>query len=200
MTSYVPRQVADDVTRAVVGSPDLGITTVTAYLTSLWTAQPNRAAFLATLPAAFLQDLVTLVSGPDGVAAFASAVSAVPTRTVTRRVHLLTRDPGRDVTTATLGQSEVVAEGYLAQPVTLGPVAIDAQGRTTASNAADIQFGPITSGSVETVITVTHVALTLVTSDNLSRVLCVIEVAEPFGLRVGESVAIRAAALQVGVV
>ncbi|GHB52425.1 hypothetical protein GCM10010331_45020 [Streptomyces xanthochromogenes] len=199
MTSYVPRQAGDDVTRAVVGSPDFGNTTVTAYLHNLWAAQPNRTAFLGMLPKGLLQDLASMVAGPDGVAAFTSAVSAVPTRTVTRRAHLLTRDPGRDITMSTLGQGEVVADGYLAQPLTLGPVTIDAQGRTTASNAADIQFGPVTSGSVETVITVTHVALTVVTSDGQSRVLSVIEVAEPFALRVGESVAIKAGTLRVGV-
>ncbi|MDJ0463133.1 hypothetical protein [Streptomyces sp. H27-C3] len=199
MTSFIPRQVGDDVTRAIVASTEYDNATVVNYLHNLWSVRQERQAFLAALPKPFLQALVTLVSGAGGVAAFASEVAALPTRSVARYVHLLTRDPGRDVTLATLAQSEVVADGYLPQALKLGAVTIDEQGRTAVSNAVDIQFGPVTSGSVETVVSVTHVALVLKATDDKSRVLSVIELAEPFGLRVGESVSIKAAALKCGV-
>ncbi|MFI2616673.1 hypothetical protein [Streptomyces sp. NPDC018584] len=200
MTSFIPRQVGDDVTRAVVASTEYGNGTVINYLHNLWSVKKERAPFMAMLPKAFLQELVTLVSGSEGVAVFTSEVAALPARSVARYVHLLTRDPGRDVTPDTLAQSEVTADGYLPQPLKLGGVVVDEQGRTGVSNSTDIQFGPVTSGSVETVVTVTHVALSLKATDAQSRVLSVIELAEPFGLRVGESVSIKAAALTCGVV
>lgn len=200
MTSFIPRQVGDDVTRVVVASTEYGNGTVINYLHNLWSVKKERAAFMALLPKEFLQELATLVSSEGGVGTFTSEVNTLPTRTVTRYVHLLTRDPGRDVTLATLTQSEVTSEGYLPQLLKLGAVVVDEQGRTGVSNAADIQFGPVTSGSVETVVTVTHVALTLKATDDKSRVLSVIELAEPFGLRVGESVSIKAGSLVCGVV
>ncbi len=200
MTSFIPRQVGDDVTRAVTASTDYGNATVINYLHNLWSVKKERGPFMALLPKAFLQELVTLVTGSGGVSAFTSEVAALPTRSVTRYIHLLTRDPGRDVTLATLAQSEVTADGYLPQLLKLGGIVVDEQGRTGVSNAADIQFGPVTSGSVETVVSVTHVALTLKATDEQSRVISVIELAEPFGLRVGESVSIKASALTCGVV
>ncbi|WP_409238353.1 hypothetical protein [Streptomyces sp. PA5.6] len=189
----------DDVTRAVTASTDYGNATVINYLHNLWSVKKERGPFMAMLPKAFLQELVTLVTGNGGLSAFTSEVAALPTRSVTRYVHLLTRDPGRDVTLSTLAQSEVAADGYLPQLLNLGGIVVDEQGRTGVSNATEIQFGPVTSGSVETVVSVTHVALTLKATDAQSRVVSVIELAEPFGLRVGESVSIKASALTCGV-
>ncbi|MFJ2115942.1 hypothetical protein ACIOEX_29325 [Streptomyces sp. NPDC087850] len=187
-------------TRAVAASPEYGNAVVINYLHTLWAASSSRQAFMGVLPKSFLEELAALVSGAGGVAAFGAEVAAQPSRSVARYVHLLTKDPGRDVTRSTLAHSEIAAEGYLPQGVTLGAVAVDEQGRSAISNSEDIQFGPITSGSVESVITITHVALTLTAADEQSRVLCVIELAEPFGLRVGESVAIKAGSLKCGVV
>ncbi|WP_030660968.1 hypothetical protein [Streptomyces rimosus] len=196
--SYVPIQTSADLTRAMVASPDLPAT-VTDSLHTAWAARPDRASMMGRLPKGFLQELVTSASTPEGLAALRTEIEAVPDRTITRHVHLLTRDPGRTVTLATLPQSEVSADGYLPQLMDLGEAVVDDQNRATVSNLSEVTFGPLLPGPGTAVITVTHVAVTLTASDGTGRVVSVIELADRHDMRAGESVSIRAGALSCGV-
>ncbi|MEU7147044.1 hypothetical protein AB0B15_03230 [Streptomyces sp. NPDC045456] len=194
----MPVQTSADLTRAMVASPDLPATVTDSLLTA-WATEPKRGTLISHLPRGFLQELVAAASTPEGLAALRAEVEAVPDRTITRHVHLLTRDPGRTVTLTTLAQSEVTADGYLPQLMDLNEAVLDDQNRATVSNSAEVTFGPLLPGPGTAVITVTHVAVTLAASDGSGRVVSVIELADRHDMRAGESVSIRAGALSCGV-
>ncbi|KUL44742.1 hypothetical protein ADL22_12420 [Streptomyces sp. NRRL F-4489] len=195
--TYVPVQTSVELTRAMVAAPDLPAV-VSDCLHTAWAVTPERGALMRCLPRGFLEDLLAAASTPEGLAALKAEVGAVPPREVARHVHLLTSDPGRTVTLATLAQSEIDAEGYLPQLLELGEIGVDDQGRiSAAANAAEIVFGPLLPSGAA--VSVTHVAVTLAASDGSGRVVSVIELTDPHEVHAGESVSIRAGALSCGV-
>ncbi|WP_274916890.1 phage tail fiber protein [Streptomyces sp. WZ-12] len=198
MSALIPKQVAADITRLLVAAPEPDNALVAAYLQSLWgEAKGDRQLMYRLLPSDFLAAVATVVSA-GGEAGFRKDIEQVKECPRRRRLALLSSDPGSGATPDAIDAREITAAGYQRQNLQLKE-SRDDQGRLLYVNS-EILFGPLVLTGGDGAGTVTHVAAVLESSDAAtSRVLAVWELAVPFQVHSGETVAVKTGSAQLGV-